>query len=1125
MITLFIKSIINSFRKYKPFKDLLQRYIDNNFPAYVEGPEGASLALLLSQLQQSTHETSIVVVPTEKEAEELSADMTLFTEESRIFPWMQVIPYEDTTPHMTVLGNRMSAFSKLIESTPGIIIMPLRSLLFPVPDPVFIQSLCRKVSKGSELVTTDMERYFLSIGYIRVPKVTIPGEFAVRGEVIDFFPLGVQEAVRIIFEYDTVEEIKRFDPETQFTSGSMNSVLIYPVQEIVWDDKRIDSLKENHPDIPVDFEDLRERKTCPLEHMYYPYSFSSKFSILDYRPEKSTVYFFDHQRMEGAYETIIGEADTYYYKSSVNKMDSWHPEQFFFSYDEIYRNTERKVVFPAIRNKYPPESTASIPIDGPRSFFGNITYLKEEMGKLTASGHEVWVFSESETQAPKLRHLLRDFPVEVITGSISAGFTIPELKITVIQENEIFGRRKRVAKSVRRAKTEAIDTFVELNPGDFVVHVNYGIGKFHGIDRIEAAGTEKDYIQLEYADFETIFIPLEQVNLVQKYIGSEGSSPRLDRIGGTGWETRKGKVKKSVEDLAERLIKLYSKRQQVQGYTFPEDTEWQVEFEAGFPYEETPDQLRCIAEVKQDMESPNPMDRLICGDVGFGKTEIAMRAAFKAVTSGKQVAFLAPTTILTEQHYDNFSDRFEHYPVSIVMLSRFVLKKDQRAILEQIKNGRSDIVIGTHRMLQRDVHFKNLGLLIIDEEQRFGVKDKERLKELKHSVDCLTLTATPIPRTLHMSLLKIRDMSLLRTPPSNRLPIETHIGEFDETTITDAVKREIERNGQVFYLHNRIKTLDQVKMFLSQLVPEAYVDTAHGQMDSRELEDIMHRFVHGGSQVLVSTSIIENGIDIPNVNTIIIDRADLYGLSQLYQLRGRVGRAEVPAYAYLLYPQDKVLTETAMKRLKVLSEYTDLGSGFKIAMKDLEVRGSGNLLGREQHGDILAVGFDMYIRLLDEAISELQDEEKKGDEEVYLDLTYTGYIPDSYIQEPVEKMEVYKRIASIDSEDELQHVLKELEDRFGPLPDEVSSLLALAEIRILCKNMKIKSLKERKSVLEVEFGKVAEVNVDKLVKMMQESDGSIKLDPQKPNILLIQTELIGLKEKSEFIREKILALM
>ncbi len=656
--------------------------------------------------------------------------------------------------------------------------------------------------------------------------------------------------------------------------------------------------------------------------------------------------------------------------------------------------------------------------------------------------------------------------------------------------------------------------------------MNYGIGKFKGVDRIKAAGTERDYIQLEYAGEETVFIPIEQVNLIQRYIGQEGRAPRLDTLGGKSWERRKDRVKKSVEDLAEHLISLYAKRRSATGFAFPADTDWQIEFEAEFPYEETEDQLRAIEDVKADMEKPAPMDRLVCGDVGYGKTEVAMRAAFKAVVSGKQVAFLAPTTILAEQHYENFQERFKRYPVKIDMISRFVQKSEQKKVLQRAHNGSVDVLIGTHRILQKDVQFKSLGLLVVDEEQRFGVKAKERLKELRASIDALTLSATPIPRTLHMSLLKIRDMSLIATPPMDRRPIETHVEEFNEELISEAIRYEVNRGGQIFYLHNRVETLNQVRLFLEKLLPEVLIETAHGQMTSIQLEDKMHRFVHGSFQVLVATTIIENGIDIPNVNTIIIDRADMYGISQLYQLRGRVGRSDRTAYAYLLFPERGALSEIAMKRLQIISDYTDLGSGFKVAMKDLEVRGAGNLLGRQQHGEILSVGFDMYLRLLDEAVAELSvGEEKEEAPEVYLELDYSGYIPDTYIKNVTEKMEIYKMIASIETDTDLERVYGELTDRFGPMPDEVQSLLSIAELRVICKKLYIRSLRERRGKVYVEFGKVSIIAVDKVLRLISESGGSVSLDSQNPNILMMNTEAIGLKEKSEFIREKLQTLL
>lgn len=760
-------------------------------------------------------------------------------------------------------------------------------------------------------------------------------------------------------------------------------------------------------------------------------------------------------------------------------------------------------------------------VDPPRSFFGNIVYLKEELQNLIANQWKIFVFAESENQSLRIKEILKDIDVSIFPLNLSSGFAIPELKILVIQENEIFGRRRHIPKSIKHVKSAVIDTFVELNPGDYVVHVNYGIGQFKSIDRVKSLGHERDYIKLEYADEETVFIPIEQVNLVQRYIGNEGENPRLDRLGSKSWENRKNKVKKSVEDIAQRLLELYSKRKAARGFAFPKDGEWQTSFEAAFPYEETDDQLTVIAEIKEDMEKPIPMDRLVCGDVGYGKTEVSMRAAFKAVMGGKQVAFLAPTTILAEQHYETLTERFAKFPVRIAQLSRFISPAEQKKTLSKLSKGEIDILIGTHRLIQKDVQFKDLGLMIIDEEQRFGVKDKERLKEMRTNVDSLALSATPIPRTLHMSLLKIRDMSLLATPPQNRHPIETVIDEFNPDRVAVAIRREVERGGQVFYLHNRVESLEETRIMIEKLVPEMLVDTAHGQMSASELEEVFRRFKMGGFHILVATTIIENGIDIPNVNTIIIDRANMYGVSQLYQLRGRVGRSDRKAFAYLFYPEGKALSEIAMKRLQVISDFTELGSGFKIAMKDMEIRGAGNLLGREQSGDIYSVGFDLYLKMLEEAIQKLQNTNFEPEADVWLELEYSGYIPDSYIEITQTKMEVYKKIASISTLEELDRVYAELSDRFGPIPVEVMSLLSLADIRIICRKLSIASLRERAGRVEIEFSRVSKVSVDRLLRLMKESAGRVKLDPRRANILILETGKIGLKEKSEFIREKL----
>jgi transcription-repair coupling factor (superfamily II helicase) len=694
----------------------------------------------------------------------------------------------------------------------------------------------------------------------------------------------------------------------------------------------------------------------------------------------------------------------------------------------------------------------------------------------------------------------------------------------VVGENEIFGRRRRIPRSLKQVKSSPIDSFVELNPGGYVVHLNHGIGLFKGIERVHVMGHERDYVKIEYQDDELILVPIEQVNLVQRYIGNSGNAPKLDKIGSKSWESRRSRVQQAVEEMAKELLAIYAKRKAVPGFAFPPDSEWQLLFETAFPFEETTDQLRCVEEIKADMESPHPMDRLVCGDVGYGKTEVAVRACFKAVMGGKQAVFLAPTTILAEQHFNTFQERFSQFPVKTAMLSRFVKNADAKRTLEALQKGEIDILVGTHRVIQKDVVFKNLGLLVIDEEQRFGVRDKERLKKVKANVDCISLSATPIPRTLHMSFLKIRSMSLLTTPPLNRHPIETIIGEFDEARIAAAIRAEAERGGQVFYLHNRIETLKETRIMLENLVPEMTIETAHGQMEAQDLEDVMYRFIHGGFQVLVSTSIIENGIDIPNVNTIIIDKSDMYGVSQLYQLRGRVGRSDRVAYAFLFYHRGKVLSELAMKRLQVISDYTELGSGFKIAMKDMEIRGVGNLLGREQSGDIYSIGFDLYLKLLDEAVQKLTVENYEAETETLLELEYSGFIPENYIDGQQEKMEMYKKIAAIKTREELESLHAEFVDRFGPPPDEAASLLALAEIRIICRDMSVSSLREKNGLVRVEFSKVSKVQVDRLLRLIKESGGRVKLDPKQPNVILLQTGSIRLKEKSEFLREKLAAL-
>jgi transcription-repair coupling factor (superfamily II helicase) len=1124
----------------------------------LEGPEGAAAAMLLTLLLRPAENAALAVVPTGRDAEELAADLETIGLPSLIFPWWGSLPYRETAPLSAVFGERTKALAALLEmaagrpgeSSPALIIAPERAFLTPLPPPEYFTSLLIPVKTGMVIDARSIAEKLIGGGYTRVPRVQVHGEFALRGEVLDILMGGDDEAYRILFDFERVESIKSFDPLDQTTGRKIDSVTLRPLKELVWTDERILTLAETLGKLPeftsgdsrgtrssggkALLDELETHRCVSGEELYFPLAFESPSSLLDYLTfsgGQGTVLYLDRERMENAQGALDQEYQGLFRKTLRDdpKREVPAPERILLRFDQLSAASRRSLSFMSIHNEG--KNRYRVPCDPPRSFFGNVDYLKEEFSVLLKQGWTIVIAAESEVQAARIEELLLNGEMAeaaagltVVSAPLSVGFSLPEIKFLLVQENEIFGRRKRPPRSLSRVKSSPIDTFVELNPGDFVVHLNYGIGLFKGIERIKALGHERDYIKLEYLGEETVFVPIEQVNLVQRYIGNEGSPPRLDKIGSKSWESRKGRVKSSVEDIAQRLIALYSKRKSAPGFAFPRDSEWQTLFEAAFPFEETPDQLRCVEEIKADMESPHPMDRLVCGDVGYGKTEVAVRACFKAVMGGKQVAFLAPTTILAEQHYENFEERFSRFPVKVAMLSRFVSSGEARVVLESVAKGDVDILVGTHRIIQKDVAFRDLGLIVIDEEQRFGVKDKEKLKELKTNVDCLTLSATPIPRTLHMSLLKIRDMSLLATAPQNRRPIETIIGEFDEERLAAAIRSEVERGGQVFFLHNRVESLTETRIMLEHIVPEMSIETAHGQMDGRDLEDVMHRFIHGGFHVLVSTTIIENGIDIPNVNTIIIDRADMYGVSQLYQLRGRVGRSDRIAYAFLFYPGGRALTELAMKRLQVISDFTELGSGFKIAMKDMEIRGAGNLLGREQSGDIYSVGFDLYLRLLDEAIRRLENENYEAETETLLELEYSGFIPDAYIDGPQEKMEVYKKIAAVRSREELESLHAELTDRFGPPPDEAASLLALAEIRIICRDIAVASLREKAGQVRLEFAKVSKVNVDRLIRLMKESSGRVKLDPRQPNVLVLKTGSIGLKEKSEFLREKLAAL-
>ena len=1092
-----------------PIETLVQSYIKTSsaYKAYgasthhlkVQGLEGYPLAQFLRMIARKHNGRVWVICPTEESARTLLKDSNLEKKHQKDMQTQlgtqemkcMYLPGNGRKLYSAFVGDnveyeQINRLSQINDLKRGMVITHLRSFVAPLVNPKTLESSSLKLRKGNLFDSPQIAEQLAKAGYIPTVSTTNVGEFSLRGEVLDIFPFESELPYRIYADWDTIGKISVFDPLTQDTKHTVDHLHL--------------SLIDGSTKLSLS-------------------------SIDAYLKADDLFCFIGDKRLDTSFHSLQLEAKSLYRQAFLEDREATKPDQLLLDFPLFQRSCSYSItVMDIVANK---EDIYHFDLEGPRSYFGNFTLLKEELKSFEKQGWKVTICTENLLQKQRLEQMLQMFPfISWELQELSGGFSIPSLKAIAICEHEIFGRRRQVVKTLQHTQSSPLDSFVDLNEGDYVVHVNYGVGQFVKIDRVSSFDRERDFIKIAYADDEMLYVPIEQANLVQRYIGSDNGTPKKDKLGGQSWEHKKAKARKKAEDLAKHLIELYAKRQNSPGFAFPKDTDWQLQFEASFPYDETSDQLSCIEDIKSDMERAQVMDRLVCGDVGYGKTEIAFRAAFKAVMGGKQVAFLAPTTILAEQHYNNFIKRLGTFPVRCAQLSRIVPKKEQKETLLSVAEGKVDVLFGTHRILQKDIIYRDLGLLVVDEEQRFGVKDKERIKTLRTSIDSLSLSATPIPRTLYMSLLKIRDMSLLATPPIARRPIETYIGEYDEYLIVRSIREEVKRGGQVFFLHNRVESLDEVVRQLQNLLPELIIESAHGQMDSARLEDTMRRFIHEGIQVLVSTTIIENGIDIPNVNTIIIDRADRYGLSQLYQLRGRVGRNDRQAHAYLFYPEGSALSEIAVKRLKIISEHTELGSGFKVAMKDMEIRGTGNLLGREQSGQLASVGLDMYIRILDEAIRDLQKVGLKEEEkEVFLELDYTGFIPDTYIKAPSVKFDIYRKISSIANEEQLQVLNSELSDRFGSPPEEVANLLYIAQIKIICRKLSIIHLTDRKGVVKIEFGKVADLNVNKVMNLIALSNKRIWLDMRKMNVMYMKTDAVSLRDKALFMMEKLQRLL
>ena len=1069
----------------------------------------------------------IIVTFHEQKARELWEEYRFFDKKAAYYPAKDILFYQSDIRGNVLTAERINALKLIAEEKECTVITTFDGLMNPMPSPEkFIQAV-RKVAVGDALELEEFARHLAELGYEKNYQAQTQGEFSVRGGIVDIFPLTEENPIRIELWGDEVDSIRSFDAESQRSIENLEEVHIYPACELVLtgEERRAGIERIRKEAKRVSDKLRREMKTEEAHRIraaadelaeevgelgvsagldaYLSYFCEERASLLDYFDAENTLVFLDEtpRSIERGMAT-----ETEFSESMKQRLEKGYilPGQMkeLFTCREILAKLERCkcISLVALDMKNPHldiRMRLNIQTKTVNPYNNSFELLVKDLLRYKKNGYGVVLLSSSRTRAKRLAEDLmneglnafysEEFahevkPGEIMTGygKIKKGYEYPVIKFVVISESDIFGGEKKKKKRRRIYEGEKIASFTDLSIGDYVVHESHGLGIYRGIEKIEVDKTEKDYIKIEYAGGGNLYILATQLELIQKYAGADAKKPKLNKLGGQEWNRTKSKVRGAVKEIAQDLVKLYAARQSETGFAYGPDTVWQREFEEMFPFEETEDQDIAIAATKADMESTKIMDRLICGDVGYGKTEIAIRAAFKAVQDGKQVAFLVPTTILAQQHYNNFAQRMKDFPVNVDLLCRFRSTAEQKKTLEKLKKGQVDIIVGTHRLLSKDVVYKDLGLLMIDEEQRFGVAHKEKLKQLKTNIDVLTLTATPIPRTLHMSLIGIRDMSVLEEPPMDRLPIQTYVMEYNEELVREAISRELSRGGQAYYVYNRVREIADVATKIAELVPEASVAYAHGQMKESELENIMYRFINGEINVLVSTTIIETGLDISNVNTMIIHDADNMGLSQLYQLRGRVGRSNRTAYAFLMYKRDKMLKEIAEKRLAAIKEYTELGSGFKIAMRDLEIRGAGNLLGAKQHGHMEAVGYDLYCKMLNEAVKEAKGISVAEHFDTSIDIVIDAYIPMGYIPNEFQKLDIYKRIAGIETMDEVEEMLEELIDRFGDPPKSVENLLYIAKIKSMAHRVYFTEVSQKAETIKFTLYEKAGIDITKI---------------------------------------------
>lgn len=1115
-----LETISELFIKSQEMKEFFQEEAQGKIS--IEGITPSAFPLIISTIFNYSPNQMLVLTKNPQKMQELYTDITCFVKPECAFmlpPW-ETLPYEFVSPSEKVERERITSLYRLIQGRPVIVITTVESLIRKIPEKKFLINKGVTLNIQEEYPFDDILEQLVYYGYTREYKVESFGQFSVKGGIIDIFLPSYQNPVRLDFFGDTLDSIREFDPESQLSYVKHESVTIYPRRELILSNsenerfiKLFDKASAKGLGIPEivkkNFEGYGEiiSRINGIEDIF-PFVIKAD-TLLSYLRNDARIFFIETSELISQKELIENTFHQLYERKAGGAFLS--PPDMLLSntvFDEAKsRSTELQVFLTT------PKSL-QWRIRGIPNFHGRIKNIREEISKKILNNWMIVLCTAFEGQARRLLDLFSEFQpnsnfemideseqLNILISPLQSGFELGSKKILIITDNEIFGKKYRKRTHFKRKGSRPIESFLDLEVGDYVVHINHGIGIFKGIERMSAGGVERDFLMIDYADGDKLYVSLDQITLVQRYAGLDGKQPRIDSLGKkSAWNRIKERVAESVEETAKDLIDIYSKRKSLKGFQYPPDTLWQEEFESKFEFEETADQISAIEDVKDDMEIPQPMERLICGDVGFGKTEIAVRAAFKGVMAGKQVAILVPTTVLAMQHFSTFRKRFSDYPINIDMISRFRTRTDIIKIRQKIAKGEIDIIIGTHALLSKAISFKNLGLLVIDEEQRFGVRHKEQIKKMRLLVDVLILSATPIPRTLHMAIAGIRDLSIITTPPENRQSIDTYVLEDNPEITRMAILREIERGGQVFYVHNRVQTIEAKARMLRELVPETSFCIAHGQMNEHMLEDVMIEFLNGKNDVLISTSIIESGLDMPNVNTIIIDRADTFGLSQLYQLKGRVGRSMTKAYAYLFYPKHIPLSEVAQKRLQVISEYSDLGGGFKIAMKDLEIRGSGNILGREQSGNIMEVGFDLYCQMLEEAVIRLKGDNPKSIFRTPVFIKSNFYIPESYMHDERQKIEFYKRFESCELLEEVEQLEEELIDRFGSPPNQVKILIYLEKIRAIASSLMIDEILEDSKAIKVRISKDSSIDSTKIISMIKK-DKRLSVDPSDKEIL------------------------